>query len=710
MATVQMTRKAGSFLGSSRNLGQLSAESMLRMLAVERSDEILPILLEEIVNAGYPSALAAKVDFESGQLRPVAALHCSRSYQQKFKASLYAHEHPAFEVLQKAQPRVVPEFGSDRRAVYVYPFTYRSATPCWEAERERGAYCLALANQESGSRLRLEDQTCATCKMEAWVGVIAVELADSEDERAVSQLQSLLRLANLLFSRRFKVEHYYNRMTDLETTIQQQGSMMAGMSDPVVLTDVQHRVIMQNKAAESFFKAPEGVSEGHIHAVELNNLLFSATLSSLTVSASDMPRDVTLVDPTEGEELLFEAVSRPVFSREGMRSGMVTVLRDVTDLRRADEELRANYEKLRAAEGAVRQERDRLNLVVENVGDPIIVCDSGAVPVFMDRRAQELFGDENHRDAAQARNLARFNAYVSGFTYSFLDRQTGSLRLETSAGVEIEFDVRSGKIYDDRGQAVFTVSVLRDLTAIRTVEQLKMEQRMLQFEKFAAAGRLAGTIAHELNNPMEAVKNAIFLLADAVEPPARPVYDILVSETDRVMRIVRQMLGLYRSGEQVGNVDLNSIVQDTLALFGRQLQRASIRLTTELGQVPELLGSADQLRRLLSNLVLNARDSMPQGGQLRIRTYAVGGNSPEPRVRMVVADTGSGIPPGLLHSIFEPFVTTKGEKGTGLGLWIVKGVVENHGGKVSVRSKLGQGTVFRIELPIARVEPTKGVA
>jgi signal transduction histidine kinase len=213
------------------------------------------------------------------------------------------------------------------------------------------------------------------------------------------------------------------------------------------------------------------------------------------------------------------------------------------------------------------------------------------------------------------------------------------------------------------------------------------------------AGRLAGTIAHEVNNPMEAIKNCIFLLTDKMEPEATPVYEILKAETERVARIVRQMLGLYRNTEQVGNFDVNSVVEDTLLLFTRQLERAGIRVEKELGTLPPALGSADQIRQVLSNLVVNAKDSMSQGGALRVRSRLVRKDDLREVIRIVVADSGCGISQNMLHSMFEPFVTTKGERGTGLGLWIVKGIIENHGGKLRVRSTLGKGTVFAIELP-----------
>ena len=269
---------------------------------------------------------------------------------------------------------------------------------------------------------------------------------------------------------------------------------------------------------------------------------------------------------------------------------------------------------------------------------------------------------------------------------------------------EIEYDARSGKIFDEKGQVSYTVTVLRDLTAVRKVEQLKVERRMLEIEKFAATGRLAATIAHEVNNPMEAIKNAIYLLAGAVPENATPVYNILKSETERVARIVRQMLGLYRNTEQVKPVSVNTIIEDTLLLLNRQLQRANVEVLSNLETLPDAVIAADQIRQVLSNLVINARDAMPNGGRLRIRTRHIPGHDDlHGWIRILIADTGTGIPREMLRSIFEPFVTTKGEKGTGLGLWIVKGIIQNHAGKLSVKSAMGKGTVFKIDLPVVKL-------
>jgi signal transduction histidine kinase len=698
MASPQMRMRSDSL-----DRAPKSRRPALRLLGIERSEEIFPALLEEIVAVGFPRALVTRVDFETSEILPIDSLNCSKAFAQRFRSSLFAIENPLVRILHSQEPERVRDRGSRGSDLYYYPLIFRNKTACWEAERARGRQCLAVENYHSRLKLQLQDQVCGACDMRAYAAVVVVEMGRETTAANVNDLRNLIELANRYLSRLFKEEHYQNRMMDMETVITQMQTVMESMSDPVILTDPQHRVITQNKAAERYFNLPEDVSEGRVRAVELNNLLFSAALSSMAVSGNDSSRDMTLVDAIEGDEVLFEAVSAPSFSPDGRRAGMVTVLRDVTDLRRADEELRANYERLRQAEEVVRQDRDRLNLVIENVGDPIVVCDRDAKVALLDPLAQELLGSEKGRSALHVRNQAKLDAYVMKFTYSFSDRESSVIQL-THPGTyqEVEYDARSGKIYDERGLVAYTVTVLRDLTSVRRLEQLRMERRMLEMEKFAAAGRLAGTIAHEVNNPMEAIKNCIFLLTDQIKPEAAPVYQILQAETERVARIVRQMLGLYRNTEQVGNVDVNSVVEDTLLLFARQLDRAGVRVEKELDTLPPALGSADQIRQVLSNLVVNAKDSMIQGGRLRVRTRLIRKSGMKEMIRIVVADSGCGISKTLLKSMFEPFVTTKGERGTGLGLWIVKGIIENHGGKLRVRSRVDRGTVFSLELPAVR--------
>jgi nitrogen-specific signal transduction histidine kinase len=678
--------------------------SALRLIAAERPEEILPILLEEIVFLGFPRAAVVEVDFDTGEIKPTASLNCDASLLDRFRSSLWASEDPLVSALLNLKPTLLPDGKLRPGAFYTYPMIYRSPMRCWESERERRADCLAVQNAALKGKIQIQKQVCSVCGMRSYISLVIGQLGRNTGLPQLRQFRNLAERANRHLSRLFKVEHYYNRMRDMEITISRMTTVMESMADPVILTDNQHRVIIQNRAAERFFRVPEGVSEGGRRAVEFNNLLFSAALSSMVVSASESSRDLTLVDVMEGEEVLFEAVCAPTYVNQ-TRTGMVTVMRDVTDLRRADQEVRANLDKLRAAEEIVRQDRDRLNLVIENVGDPIVVADNAARIVLLDPLAKELLGTASAvRDPQVVKNEAKLNAFLMGFTFSFLDHQNKAIHLyNPSSGTEIEFNARCGKIYDARGQVAYTVTVLRDFSTWKKLEQLQMERRMLEMEKFAATGKLAGTIAHEINNPMEAIKNAIYLLKNRVDTQAQPIYEALKSETDRVTRIVRQMLGLYRNAGQLGAFDINNVVEDTLTLFARPLGKSDIEVEKQLGQLPPMKGSADQFRQLFSNLVVNSQDSMPNGGKLTIRTrHRKSANALYGELSVLVADTGSGVPPEIRNTMFEPFVSTKGEKGTGLGLWIVKGIVEGHSGRIRVKSTVGKGTAFRMIFPVSQ--------
>ncbi|MBV9340656.1 MAG: PAS domain-containing protein [Acidobacteria bacterium] len=688
-----------------RFLDQRSANesAALRLMRAERPEEIFPLLLEEVVFLGFVRAAVLDVDFDSGEIKAIASLNFPAAVLKQLQTSLWASENPLVSSLLNLRPALLPDGKIRRGAHYSCPLIFRSRTRCLEAERERRSECLAIQNADPQRKLQIQQQVCAVCGIRSYISVLVGELGRTTGPAQLRQFRGVAEQGNQNLARLFKIAHYSRRVQEMEITISRMTAVMESMADPVILTDNRHLVVIQNRAAERFFRVPAGVSEGGRRAVEFNNLLFSAALSSMVVSASDSSRDLTLVDVMEGEEVLFEAVCAPTYANQ-TRTGIVTVMRDVTDLRRADQEVRANLDKLRAAEEIVRQDRDRLNLVIENVGDPIIVADNSARIVLLDSLAKELLGSANSpRRAEILKNEAKLDAYLTGFTFSFLDRQNKAIHLyRPAAGGEVEYAARSGKIYDARGQVAYTVTVLRDFSTWKRLEQLEMEHRMLEMEKFAATGKLAGTIAHEINNPMEAIKNAIYLLKNRLDEESQPIYEALKNETDRVTRIVRQMLGLYRHVGELASFDLNAIVEDTLTLFARPLEKANISITRRLGQLPAMKGSADQFRQLLSNIIVNSQDSMAGGGQLTIRTrHAKSLRGGYGQTSLVVADTGGGIPKQIRRTMFEPFVSTKGEKGTGLGLWIVKGIVEGHSGRLQVRSTVGRGTVFKMIFPIS---------
>ncbi|MGH9531156.1 MAG: sensor histidine kinase [Terriglobales bacterium] len=239
-------------------------------------------------------------------------------------------------------------------------------------------------------------------------------------------------------------------------------------------------------------------------------------------------------------------------------------------------------------------------------------------------------------------------------------------------------------------------------THVRASERRLAGVRHSGPDPWAASGRLAAAMAHEVNNSLDTMQNCLHLLDGRVQPGASPAYDLLRTEAARLTRLVREILGLYRSPHSAATADFNAVVTQTLRTLQPRSRAGKIQVTTALGKVPRTAVSPTQLRMVVSNLVVNAADAMLGGGKLRVETRAAGGQ----RVRLRVADTGVGIPEEVKSKMFQPFVTGKGERGTGLGLWIVSQIVSHHKGSVRAQPRKGGGTVFEVELPATRRDST----
>ncbi len=235
---------------------------------------------------------------------------------------------------------------------------------------------------------------------------------------------------------------------------------------------------------------------------------------------------------------------------------------------------------------------------------------------------------------------------------------------------------------------------------LRMSDLQRAQANLVQAEKAAAIGRLAASLAHEINNPLQSLNNCLHLSRHPDLPPdKRGVYlGMAQEEVERLMAIVNRMLNFYRpaTGETRSATDVNLLLNDVLALVGRQLEHSSIVTEQYLDpKLPYVLAIPNNLRQVFLNLILNAVDAMPNGGRLTIAT-----NRPDNRhVGITIGDTGRGIPADDLARIYEPFFTTK-ELGTGLGLAITYGIVEAHDGRIQVESVVGQGTKFMLQFPI----------
>lgn len=254
------------------------------------------------------------------------------------------------------------------------------------------------------------------------------------------------------------------------------------------------------------------------------------------------------------------------------------------------------------------------------------------------------------------------------------------------------------------GVAFLTGSKFEGIAFVMDITGRKQaELALLKQEKLASAGRLAATIAHEINNPLEAVTNLLYLARRAPDLPASVAAMLKTAdeELQRVTHTAKQTLGFYRESSHANDVDIVHALEDILAVYARKLEHRGIRVESDFRARPIVHAFGGELRQVFSNVINNAADAMPQGGRLRVRvSHAADG--PQPFVRVTIADEGAGIERSLRHHIFEAFFTTKRDVGTGLGLWVTKQLVEKHGGRISLRSSTGpahHGTTFSIVLP-----------
>jgi signal transduction histidine kinase len=258
---------------------------------------------------------------------------------------------------------------------------------------------------------------------------------------------------------------------------------------------------------------------------------------------------------------------------------------------------------------------------------------------------------------------------------------------------------------DDRLRHIALLQQQARTAETETAGRLRAEAALRRSEKLAAAGRLAASIAHEINNPLEAISNAIYL-ARVCPPPEAPLYLKLADdELARVAQITKQTLGFYRETATPGAVKLSALLDDLLILFKRKLEAKNLSVKKQYRNELEIWGLEGELRQVFANQIANAIYALPQNGCLtvRIRRSKSWGNGQCPGTAVSLIDNGSGISQESLPKIFDPFFTTKQDDGNGLGLWITHDIVARHGGSIRARSIANpgaSGTIFTTFLPL----------
>jgi len=523
-------------------------------------------------------------------------------------------------------------------------------------------------------------------------------------------------------------------------------TIINSVTDPILLTDTEGRLIVANARAEKLFAAAEEANEGRRRAVELNNMLFSAALSRTVVEAPSEARELLLVDPDDGSDLLFEVLSSTVEDpREG--TGIVSVLRNITDLRRATEQIEENYQKLRIAEAAVRAERDRLNLIIDSVADPIIVTDPGGSTVLMNAPAGELFTAPPDATAGVLRgvqsNDAHFSSFISGLLLG--ESGPGEIRrgeialLHPLSGEPIPVEAIAGKVLSESGELTAVVTILHDrreaLERARLFEQLKVGADELQMRVQSATAELAtqnellrrqaieleqasrlksqflANMSHEFRTPLNAILGYTTMLlqgvAGEVTPNVKRQLQRIDSNGRHLLTIINEILDITRieAGKmpmQISEFELNQLVPEVMLELDPVIARSKLSVSSRLSaDSTMLLSDRQKVKQIVVNLLSNALKFTHQGSiEIGVAVDRISQTA-----SIAVADTGIGISVEHHENIFEDFrqvddSPSRQYGGTGLGLAICRRLAHALGGRITLHSIVGEGSTFTLTIPV----------
>jgi PAS domain S-box-containing protein len=573
-----------------------------------------------------------------------------------------------------------------------------------------------------------------------------VILSGNLDVAAADSAIQLLALASPIVARLASL-HESNELAGRLTQHRERLTLVVdSLPDPVVITNASNDIIVQNHRAERLLQARDNDSVGRRRAVELNNLLLTAFLSKAAMSGGVQhgPRELNLVDPDEGNDLLFEVLAHPLGERSGPEDSVLSVLRDVTDLRRAANELERQVQRVRQAEISVRGERDRLNLVLENVADPILVTDERSNIILMNDQAEVLFQvseaePRTRRELGNVRgNDTKFTSFISEF--AMLDEDSRRERMTLvypRSGTNLPVEVVSGKVKNERGEPIAVVSVLHDLTKQVENERLydalkklnsELERRIReaiadlaeqnsrlqwQSQEVERANKLKSeflaSMSHELRTPINALIGYTALLLDGVLGDVNSRQrDALLrgrSAAEHLLALINDILDLAKieAGKmplRLEDVSLREVTLEVTQQVEPIVRKKQLQFTIDIApDCPPINSDRTKVKQILLNLLSNAVKFTNRGGVTVEAHRAVDG------VRIDVIDTGIGIRASDLQAIWEDFrqvdqSRTREFGGTGLGLSITRKLLDRLGGSVDVRSTYGEGSTFSVYLPL----------
>ena len=575
-------------------------------------------------------------------------------------------------------------------------------------------------------------------------GVLALE--GRPDDAVIRDLADAALLAGPVMARAHALEGLGRTAERLDDERNLLTAIISALPDPIVITDSANRVVVQNQRADLLLSMRDDDSEGRRRAVEINNLLFSSFLSraALAGGVRSSSRELNLVDPNEGTDLLFEVLAHPLPASIERGGSYVSVLRDVTDLKRASIELERQYNRLRVTEMEATRERDRLNLILNNVGDPILVTDDQAKIFLMNPQAEQLFetprGNADRRQLQRVReNDTKFTTLISDFVLSPTTFRRERITLQQPReGRELPVEVLAGKVLNARGEPLAIVSVLHDLTRQVENEHLNQELKALnsgledrirlatadleaqnlklqwQSSELERAYRLKSeflaSMSHELRTPINALIGYTALMLDRIygDLTAKQVEGLtrIQASAQHLLALINDILDLARieAGKtpvRLEASELRPLLVEVAEQMEPLVKRKALEFRVNIEEhIPVVLTDPTKVKQIVLNLLSNAVKFTNRG----FVSFAASTTGSELVVQ--VSDSGIGIKPQNLDVIFEEFrqvdqSRTREYGGTGLGLSITRKLVSLLGGDLSVESEYGHGTTFVVTLPAA---------
>lgn len=407
----------------------------------------------------------------------------------------------------------------------------------------------------------------------------------------------------------------------------------------------------------------------------------------------------------------FDYIYQPLRNGNGQVDAILVHAIDVTAQVIARKHIEESHQRLRAAHFASQ----RLVAIIESSDDAIISKDLNSTVTTWNEAAQRMFGYTAEEMIGQS-ILRLIPADLRYEEEEILSKLRAGQRIEhyettrrKKNGQTFDVSVTISPIKDESGQVIGASKIARDISDRKQVERL-----VLQSEKLAATGRMAAAIAHEINNPLESLINVIFLARQYSQPDSK-THALLTTaegELERVAHIARQTLGYYKDTSSPTELHIHDLLENILSVYNSKMLASGIRVETAFNDMQKIFVSKGEMLQIFSNIIANAIDAMPQGGVLGVAARNVLGDARD-GIQVTVRDSGNGIQPENVERVFEAFFTTKGNLGTGIGLWVAKQLVDRRGGQISLISSTAgknSGTTVTIFIPFAQPGSRKGIA